>query len=196
MTALLTATGDCPKCEASGFANPGELAAHLIDAHDMAGLAALAMARQAAGAAPSSSTNGKETGMASNSTENVKKTCGACGAHGHTARSSTCPKRGPSPRKKTTARCGYCKRERPDHKENCRLAHLELRATKRKPIPRGHPMPPKTPPKKAASNGLVSEIAALGAVAEALVPLDVASQGNVLGCICKLLQINPSALMA
>src|SRR3990172_4169775 len=49
MSAPVTAPGACPKCTAHGFANPGALAAHLIDAHDMTGLAALAMARQTAG---------------------------------------------------------------------------------------------------------------------------------------------------
>lgn len=193
MSATLTAPGDCPKCEASGFANPSELAAHLIDAHDMAGLAALAMARQAAGAAPSSSTNGKETGMASNSKERV--TCRACGAKGHTARSRECPHRGSTPSqppgrraKKTTGTCGYCKRERPDHTQGCRLGHPLVGATK--PVTRRHPVPPTTPPR----TGLVSEIAALGKVAEALTDLDPTARLNVLGCVCKLLAIDPAKL--
>src|SRR3990167_6837551 len=43
-------TVTCPRqCGSEGFENPGALAAHLIDAHDMAGSAALATAREVAG---------------------------------------------------------------------------------------------------------------------------------------------------
>ena len=66
-------------------------------------------------------------------------------------------------------------------------------AKKRKPITRRHPMKPK---KVAATNGLVSEIEALGTVAGALTPLDLNGRVNVLGCICKLLAIDPTKLAA
>ena len=213
MTATLTAPGDCPKCEARGFANPGELAAHLIDAHDMAGLAALAMARQAAGevrqAPQSGSTNGKETNMAPNSKANV--TCRACGATGHTARSRECPTRvaphrsAPSEHpgrraKKTTGTCGYCKRERPDHTENCRLGGTAgptpRPAKKHAPITRRHPKPPKKAGAK-TDTILVSELEALTVIVQALTSIEAfEGKRNVLLCACKLLAIDPTKLAA
>lgn len=168
-------TAPCPQCHAPGFANPSELAAHLIDAHGMAGMAALALVRQTAGEVragvppkptPPTPIPVKETPMSANSKKYSR--CHACGAMGHTRRSSECPKRG--------------------------TAAVPAAATKRKAITRRHPMKPT--PATASGNGLVTEIEALGAVAAALVSLDLTAQSNMLGCVCKLLGLDPAKLAA
>ena len=174
----------CPKCDApdSGFANPGELAAHLIDAHSMAGLPALTLAR--------TTFPHEEVSM-------------------------------PTPRK-TTGTCGYCKRERPNHTKNCKLAGPGPSTAGPTPRPvAGNPSrvakkprrvakklrAPKPPSRKdalstASSSFLITEprvtaeIAALSTVAAALSPLDLDGRLNVLGCVCKLLSIDPTQLTA
>ena len=68
-------------------------------------------------------------------------------------------------------------------------------ATKRKPITRRHPQPPK----KAAAvsgNGLLSELDALRSTAAALEPLGPVERMHVLACVCKLLAIETSELVA
>lgn len=100
--------------------------------------------------------------------------CTACGQDGHRSDNAKCPKRGGA---------------KPTHDAD----PAPRRAAKRRPITRRHPLPKKP---KAESNGLVSEIAALGAVVEALTPLDASSRQNVLGCVCKLLAIEPAKLKA
>lgn len=163
MTATLTATGDCPKCEQGDFAAPSDLAAHLIDQHNCSGVEALRIARPRDAHVPTK----EESSMARQSD-----------------RAGECPE---------------CHRFR--HKQGCsqyvgagrHKPSAPPAAVKRKPIMRGHPKPPR---KAAATNSLVSEIAALGAVAEALTALDSTGRANVLGCICKLLAIDPSKLAA
>lgn len=181
-------TAPCPTCATPGFANPGELAAHLIDAHLMAGIPALTRARTAF--------PNEEVPVAKN--EDRTGECPECHCLRH---AKTCSQhfrsRGktltapPAGAKKTTGRCGYCKHERPDHSENCRL-NGTVGAKKRKPITRRDP----GPLAKAENSDLVSEIAALGAVAEALTALDLDGRMNVLGCVCKLLAIDPTKLAA
>lgn len=98
----------CPKtaCDVQEFATPSDLAAHLIDAHLMSGLSALALARQTAGEVragvapkpvlskpvPPAGTGAKEATVASNNRKS-ESTCHACGKTGHTRRSPECPKR-------------------------------------------------------------------------------------------------------
>ena len=173
MSAPVTAPGACPKCTAHGFANPGALAAHLIDAHDMTGLAALAMARQTAGGVragiPANPIPAKETPM---------KACKNCGGD-HRSDNKLCPKHGGT-----------------NDGGGGRVASKPRAAAKRKPITRKHPMPPKKAA-GATSNGLVSELEALTTVVEALTGVDsFESKLNVLLCACRLLQIDPTKLAA
>ena len=76
MSKTLTAPGDCPKCELGGFTQPSDLAAHLIDQHDVSGSAALDAARR-------NFTPAKETSM----------TCKNCGGD-HRSDNTICPKHG------------------------------------------------------------------------------------------------------
>lgn len=208
MTAILTAPGDCPKCASTGFPNPGELAAHLIDAHDMTGSAALALARQTVGEIRAANVHhadiGKEGLGPMGKSEDRTGECSECHRLRHHKSCSqhfrhggklapTAPTVAPR-EKKHTGRCGYCRRQRPDHSENCRRKGPGAGAKKRRPITRRHPLPPKR--KVAASNGhgLLSELDALRVIAAALEPLGAESQGNVLGCVCRLLAIAPSKL--
>ena len=175
MSLTLTAPGDCPKCEAEGFENPGALAAHLIDAHDMAGIAALATAREVAGlvrvSAPLKPTKEAQPTMAKNTDRTGE--CKECGCLRHR---KDCSQHFLARKRTSTQTRGE-----------------PVAAKKRKPITRRHPRPPA---KAQDGNGLVSEISVLGAVAEALTPLEPGSRANVLGCICKLLAIDPSTLAA
>ena len=168
-----------PNCEQNGFANPGELAAHLITDHLMAGSAALLLARQTAGEVrapvPATPIPPQPIPAAPTRTEARPMTCKNCGGD-HRSDNAICPKRA------GTKAGGGGSVAAPS-------------AAKRKAITRRHPLPPKKGT-KAAGNGLVSEIEALGAVAAALTALDAEQQRNVLGCVCRLLAIDASKLAA
>lgn len=187
-------TAPCPTCATPGFANPGELAAHLIDVHRMAGIAALTLAR--------STFPTEETSMPQKRDRTGE--CPEC--HGLRHKQGCSRYVGKRHRKtqamsapeKVTGTCGYCKHERPDHSKTCRRVDPSA-AKKRTLITRRHPLPSRKvggPKGAQPTTGLVSEIAALGAVAEALTALDLDQRRNVLGCICKLLAIDPSKLAA
>jgi hypothetical protein len=193
MTLTMTALGDCPSCETGGFTQVSDLAAHLIEQHELGGGAALARARLLF-------TRPQEAPMAQKADRTGE--CSECHRLRHVpgcsrhfkARAEKASM--PAP-KNTTGRCGYCKRLPPDHHANCKRAQGATAApskgtTARRPSART----PGKPAANAGTNGLVSEIAALGAVAEALTPLDRGQQSNILGCICKLLAIDPSKLAA
>ena len=173
-------TVTCPRqCGSEGFENPAALAAHLIDAHDMAGSAALAKAREVAGLVRASRPptpippKEKPPTMAKNNDRTGE--CRECGCLRHTKN---------------------CSQHFLARKDKGRQTMQEPRAaTKRKPITRRHPQPPK----KAAAvsgNGLLSELDALRSPAAALEPLGPVERLHVLACVCKLLAIATSQLAA
>lgn len=171
----------CPKlCGRDGFGNPGQLAGHLIEEHLMAGSAALALVRQTAGEVRAAvdvkahQPSADSTAPSTKEKSSMAGTCKLCEKPGHNSR--TCPDRA----KDGTARVG-----------GGSPAKKPRAAKKRKPITRRHPLAPSK-----NGTGLVTEISALGSVASALEPLDVDQRKNVLGCICKLLAIDPAKLAA
>lgn len=171
----MTLTVACPKtpCPQKGFANPGELAGHLVTEHLMAGSAALALARQTAGEVRQAA----ETKVHQPSAVPKEETA--------------------MPREKmTTGTCGFCKRERPDHTPGCRLRpggpiKTPRAAKKRKPITRRHPLAPSK-----NGTGLLTELDAFRTVATALEPLEITKQVLVIAATCKFLGIDPKAVAA
>jgi hypothetical protein len=170
----------CPKgCGTDGFANPGALAAHLIDAHDMAGLAALAKAREVAGlvraSRPPIPIPPKEGSHAMAKNSDRTGECRECGRLRHGKN---------------------CSQHFLARKDKGRQTMQEPRAAaKRKPITRKHPLPPKKAA-AASNNGLLSELDALRSTAAALEPLGPIERMHVLACVCKLLAIETSELVA
>jgi hypothetical protein len=166
----------CPKtaCDVQEFENPSALAAHLIDAHLMSGLAALTLARQTAGevraAAAVHPNSAKETPMAKNEDR--------------------------------TGECPECHRLR--HGKDCsqhfrrkKQAPPAAAAKKRKPITRRHPLPPKR--KAGAATGArpvdrAAEVAAVLAVHEALESFAPDAQRRLLRCVCVLLSLDLTTL--
>src|SRR3990172_6098356 len=86
-------TVTCPRqCGSEGFENPGALAAHLIDAHDMAGSAALATAREVAGLSRAYRPP-KPVLPNVSTTKEAPMTCKICGGD-HRSDNKICPKHG------------------------------------------------------------------------------------------------------
>jgi len=167
-------TVTCPRqCGSEGFENPAALAAHLIDAHDMAGSAALATAREVAGLSRAYRPP-KPVLPNVSTTKEAPMTCKICGGD-HRSDNKICPKHGGTK----------------DGGGN--MASKPRAVAKRKPITRRHPKPPK---KAAATsgNGLLSELDALRSTAAALEPLGPVERLHVLACVCKLLAIDTSDL--
>src|SRR3990172_5378918 len=139
-------TVTCPRqCGSEGFENPGALAAHLIDAHDMAGSAALATAREVAGLSRAYRPP-KPVLPNVSTTKEAPMTCKICGGD-HRSDNKICPKHGG-----TKDGGGNVWKRRGGGEE------------KKTPPGSG---PPK-PPKKAAAtsgNGLLSELDALRSTA-------------------------------
>ena len=170
----------CPACPRT-WSTEQTLTAHLIDAHEM----------EAAQAAVRARVVFKE---AAKMDRRVEKR-----AHRPTTESPPAEEEPPMPReRKTTGPCGYCKRERPDHRARCPL-DPRAGAKKRKAITRSHPMKPR----KAAGSKrarvevrFVSELEALRTTAVALEPLGPVERIHVLACVVKLFAIDTSELAA
>src|SRR3990167_10892292 len=184
-------TVTCPRpCGSEGFANPAALAAHLIDAHDMAGSAALAKARDIIGLParsladaiavefPSKPIRPKPILPKVSTAKETAMTCKKCGKPGH---------RKDSPE--------FHPKDGANGEGRDSVASKPRAATKRKPITRRHPQPPKKAT-ATSRNGLLSELDALRSTAAALEPLGPVERMHVLACVCKLLAIETSELVA